>query len=196
MPKHHWLLAYDYSGHFRLSDFLNACVISTELSMGNDGSDASGDGWKEFTENGGVAVKAVRNGNTITGWTGPFASSGCNIETSDSRYKITIDLDNPSSNTGFAVSKLDVFKGASKIGFSTLSQPSSMYEVGTFKTPKVIIDSRKNSISSYYDGVWSTDEFKGVDPVSYVGIGRLVKNTATNKTFYVTTHGFVKFAEY
>lgn len=106
----------------------------------------------------------------ITAWTSLFKGNGSTLLTSDilNTTELVVNLNTltaaatrPSGETtnngrgaNYAnlTSTLEVFRGKSKIGFSTLSQPYSFYELSTFIIPKMIADARTNKLSSYYNG--------------------------------------------
>ncbi len=135
-------------------------------------------------------LRIRREGNRISAWTSEFGSSTLG-------NLISIDLDNLKDKAGNAITCFNTttFPAGGQIGFSTLSQPMAFFDIKSAKLPKTVIDTRVNSISVYNPiaEAWTLDTSKL--PPEYVGVGRLTRNNATGKTFYVTPNSFIKIGE-
>lgn len=130
-------------------------------------------GWKGLGD--GTVIRIVRTGNVFEAWCSEFNSPDL-IEAS----KITIDLDALSST----YSVLNLFKGSSPWGYSTLSQANSMFENISITSSNLIYDLVNTKVWSYdpSQATWVT--VSGADPISAMGVGRLNFNNITNKLFY------------
>ena len=68
----------------------------------------------------------------------------------------------------------------------------SYYKIINFKVEKRIIKTNTNELVTYdIDGIRTSTPGKMTE---IAGIGRFIKNTATNKTFYVGDSSFIKIA--
>lgn len=68
-----------------------------------------------------------------------------------------------------------------------------MYKVLKFVVPKQILKIHTNELVTYkVDGTTTTQSGKFNN---LVGVGRLVKNLATGKTFFVGTNNYIKIGE-
>ena len=123
----------------------------------------------------GSVIRIVRTGNVFEAWCSEFGSLDLIPES-----KITIDLD--ALSTTYPV--LNLFKGASPWGYSTISQANSMYENISITDDNLIFDLVNNVVWTYdpSQATWVT--ISGANPISAMGAGRLNFNNITNKLFY------------
>lgn len=133
----------------------------------------SNPGWKGLGD--GTVIRIVRTGNVFEAWCSEFNSPDL-IEAS----KITIDLDALSST----YSVLNLFKGSSPWGYSTLSQADSMFENISITSSNLIYDLVNTKVWSYDPSQAAWTVITGADPISAMGVGRLNFNNITNKLFY------------
>lgn len=133
----------------------------------------SNPGWKGLGD--GTVIRIVRTGNVFEAWCSEFNSPDL-IEAS----KITIDLDALSST----YSVLNLFKGSSPWGYSTLSQADSMFENISITSSNLIYDLVNTKVWSYDPGQAAWTVITGANPISAMGVGRLNFNNITNKLFY------------
>ncbi len=139
------------------------------------GSSAS---WNTTTIGSGTIVNMTRNGNIITGTCSQFNSS-----TLDSNTTITINLDALSATYPI----LNIFKGASSWGYSTFSQPNSMYENISVTDPDgYIFDISNNQVLQYNSSSKTWEAISSVTPIDTIGAGRMSYNKVTGKLFYCT----------
>lgn len=135
-------------------------------------------GWNTTTIGSGTIVNMTRNGNIITGTCSQFNSS-----TLDSNTTITIDLDALSATYPI----LNIFKGASSWGYSTFSQPNSMYENISVTDPDgYIFDISNNQVLQYNNSSKTWEAISSVTPIDTIGAGRMSYNKVTGKLFYCT----------
>ena len=130
-------------------------------------------GWKGLGT--GSVIRIVRTGNVFEAWCSEFGSN-----TLISGSKITIDLDELSTT----YPTLNLFKGSSPWGYSTMSQAYSMYENISITDDNLIYDLVNNCVWSYdpSQAAWTT--VSGANPIEAMGPGRLNFNSVTNKLFY------------
>jgi hypothetical protein len=123
----------------------------------------------------GSVIRIVRTGNVFEAWCSEFGSLDLIPES-----KITIDLDALSTT----YPALNLFKGASPWGYSTISQANSMYENISITDDNLIYDLVNNVVWTYdpSQATWVT--VSGANPISAMGVGRLNFNNITNKLFY------------
>ena len=151
-----------------LVDKTNAITVPSDSSAG----------WNTTTIGSGTIVNMTRNGNIITGTCSQFNSS-----TLDSNTTITIDLDALSATYPI----LDIFKGASSWGYSTFSQPNSMYENISVTDPDgYIFDISNNQVLQYNSSSKTWEAISSVTPIDTIGAGRMSYNKVTGKLFYCT----------
>lgn len=135
-------------------------------------------GWNTTTIGSGTIVNMTRNGNIITGTCSQFNSS-----TLDSNTTITINLDALSATYPI----LNIFKGASSWGYSTFSQPNSMYENISVTDPDgYIFDISNNQVLQYNSSSKTWEAISSVTPIDTIGAGRMSYNKVTGKLFYCT----------
>lgn len=130
-------------------------------------------GWKGLGD--GTVIRIVRTGNVFEAWCSEFNSPDL-IEAS----KITIDLDALSST----YSVLNLFKGSSPWGYSTLSQADSMFENISITSSNLIYDLVNTVVWSYDPSQAAWVIVSGANPISAMGVGRLNYNSITGKLFY------------
>lgn len=151
-----------------LVDKTNAITVPSDSSAG----------WNTTTIGSGTIVNMTRNGNIITGTCSQFNSS-----TLDSNTTITIDLDALSATYPI----LNIFKGASSWGYSTFSQPNSMYENISVTDPDgYIFDISNNQVLQYNSSSKTWEAISSVTPIDTIGAGRMSYNKVTGKLFYCT----------
>lgn len=151
-----------------LVDKTNAITVPSDSSAG----------WNTTTIGSGTIVNMTRNGNIITGTCSQFNSS-----TLDSNTTITIDLDALSATYPI----LNIFKGASSWGYSTFSQPNSMYENISVTDPDgYIFDISNNQVLQYNSSSKTWEAINSVTPIDTIGAGRMSYNKVTGKLFYCT----------
>lgn len=151
-----------------LVDKTNAITVPSDSSAG----------WNTTTIGSGTIVNMTRNGNIITGTCSQFNSS-----TLDSNTTITIDLDTLSATYPI----LNIFKGASSWGYSTFSQPNSMYENISVTDPNgYIFDISNNQVLQYNSSSKTWEAISSVTPIDTIGAGRMSYNKVTGKLFYCT----------
>ena len=151
-----------------LVDKTNAITVPSDSSAG----------WNTTTIGSGTIVNMTRNGNIITGTCSQFNSS-----TLDSNTTITIDLDALSATYPI----LNIFKDASSWGYSTFSQPNSMYENISVTDPDgYIFDISNNQVLQYNSSSKTWEAISSVTPIDTIGAGRMSYNKVTGKLFYCT----------
>lgn len=151
-----------------LVDKTNAITVPSDSSAG----------WNTTTIGSGTIVNMTRNGNIITGTCSQFNSS-----TLDSNTTITIDLDALSATYPI----LNIFKGASSWGYSTFSQPNSIYENISVTDPDgYIFDISNNQVLQYNSSSKTWEAISSVTPIDTIGAGRMSYNKVTGKLFYCT----------
>lgn len=123
----------------------------------------------------GSVIRIVRTGNVFEAWCSEFGSLDLIPES-----KITIDLDALSTT----YPALNLFKGASPWGYSTISQANSMYENISITDDNLIYDLVNTVVWTYDPGQATWVTISGADPISAMGVGRLNFNNITNKLFY------------
>ena len=138
----------------------------------------SSSAWGSTTIGTGTVVNMTRNNNIITGTCSQFNSS-----TLDNNTKITINLDELSSTYPI----LSIFKGSASWGYSTFSQPNSMYENISVTDPDgYIFDVKNNQVLQYNTTSKSWTAISGITPIESVGAGRFSYNKVTGKLYYCT----------
>ena len=138
----------------------------------------SSSAWGSTTIGTGTVVNMTRNNNIITGTCSQFNSS-----TLDNNTKITINLDELSSTYPI----LSIFKGSASWGYSTFSQPNSMYENISVTDPDgYIFDVKNNQVLQYNNTSKSWTAISGITPIESIGAGRFSYNKVTGKLYYCT----------
>ena len=126
-----------HNGQVMLVDnTLNSGYIPKPNSQTNTISNALG--WAGLGS--GSVIRIVRTGNVFEAWCSELGSATLIPES-----KITIDLDALSTT----YSALNLFKGSSPWGYSTISQASSMYENISITDDNLIFDFVNNKVWSY-----------------------------------------------
>ena len=147
---------------------------TSTITIPSDSSSA----WGSTTIGTGTVVNMTRNNNIITGTCSQFNSS-----TLDNNTKITINLDELSSTYPI----LSIFKGSASWGYSTFSQPNSMYENISVTDPDgYIFDVKNNQVLQYNTTSKSWTAISGITPIESVGAGRFSYNKVTGKLYYCT----------
>ena len=138
----------------------------------------SSSAWGSTTIGTGTVVNMTRNNNIITGTCSQFNSSNL-----DNNTKITINLDELSLTYPI----LSIFKGSASWGYSTFSQPNSMYENISVTDPDgYIFDVKNNQVLQYNNTSKSWTAISGITPIESVGAGRFSYNKVTGKLYYCT----------
>ena len=138
----------------------------------------SSSAWGSTTIGPGTVVNMTRNNNIITGTCSQFNSSNL-----DNNTKITINLDELSSTYPI----LSIFKGSASWGYSTFSQPNSMYENISVTDPDgYIFDVKNNQVLQYNNTSKSWTAISGITPIESIGAGRFSYNKVTGKLYYCT----------
>ena len=138
----------------------------------------SSSAWGSTTIGTGTVVNMTRNNNIITGTCSQFNSSNL-----DNNTKITINLDELSSTYPI----LSIFKGSASWGYSTFSQPNSMYENISVTDPDgYIFDVKNNQVLQYNNTSKSWTAISGITPIESIGAGRFSYNKVTGKLYYCT----------
>ena len=169
-----WICKVDYCTFAMTQTTYNQITLADKSST-ITGSDAN---WSTSTIGTGTVVNMKRNGNVFTAKCSQFNSSVL-----DNNTTITIDLDALSST--YPV--LNYFKGSAAWGYSTFSQPYSMYENISVTDPSgYILDVTNNQTLQYDSSSSSWKVIKGLVPAEVIGAGRLSYNKITGKLFYCT----------
>ncbi|MGN1393442.1 MAG: hypothetical protein ACI4V7_05280 [Succinivibrionaceae bacterium] len=169
-----WICKVDYCTFAMTQTTYNQITLADKSST-ITGSDAN---WSTSTIGTGTVVNMKRNGNVFTAKCSQFNSSIL-----DDNTTITIDLDALSST--YPV--LNYFKGSAAWGYSTFSQPYSMYENISVTDPSgYILDVTNNQTLQYDSSSSSWKVIKGLVPTEVIGAGRLSYNKITGKLFYCT----------
>ena len=138
----------------------------------------SSSAWGSTTIGTGTVVNMTRNNNIITGTCSQFNSSNL-----DNNTKITINLDELSSTYPI----LSIFKGSASWGYSTFSQPNSMYENISVTDPDgYIFDVKNNQVLQYNNTSKSWTAISGITPIESIGAGRFSYNKVTGKLYFCT----------
>lgn len=169
-----WICKVDYCTFSMTQTTYNQITLADKSSTITS-SDAN---WSTSTIGKGTVVNMKRNGNVFTAKCSQFNSSVL-----DDKTTITIDLDALSST--YPV--LNYFKGSAAWGYSTFSQPYSMYENISVTDPSgYILDVTNNQTLQYDSSSSSWKVIKGLVPAEVIGAGRLSYNKITGKLFYCT----------
>jgi len=179
-------------------------------------------GWDE---SGCAYIRVRRNGNAISCWTTKFSGSPpseisrngipgdfggvygpSSYPSSDAEwdtavvdknaYLLTVDLNSEDTipNTSSATFRSKFSGKRGQIGFFASSQAGASFDIIQWNMPRMFVRTDLNQLIEYdpLDG-----QYKVIDklPVDFCGRGRLCKNLATNKTFYVGDASFIKVAE-
>lgn len=138
--------------------------------------------WEHYAD--GVVIDVVRDENAIQAKTHRFGDPAADPALG---YQLDLDLD-----------QVEGFSGQLPIGFYSYSQAGTMLQILEFDIPKIIVDTRDNSVKEYYKAPDAADyevtDLSGFGP-QYVGIGRLTRNAATKKTFYVAATNFMRVVD-
>ena len=138
----------------------------------------SSSAWNTSTIGTGTVVNMTRNNNIITGTCSQFNNSNL-----DNNTKITIDLDALS----LTYPTLNLFKGSASWGYSTFSQPNSMYENISVTDPDgYIFDIPNNQVLQYNNTSKTWTAISGVTPIESIGAGRFSYNKVTGKLYFCT----------
>ena len=149
-------------------------------------SDDSTANTRNWRDGGKTKVKISRRGNSLSAWTTPFYT---NAATSyDSGSRIVLNLASVNNLTCFSTAA-----GGGSVGFTTNSQPMSYYKILNLNLPKTIAKTYTNELCAFYGDGSGTCTQGNI--AKEVGIGRMLKNNATEKTFYATNSSFLKLAE-
>lgn len=133
-----------------------------------------------------VRMRIQRSGNTIRAKVSQAVAATAATPSLDNGSEIVINL----SNTDPVLSSFTTQNGGAALGFITNSQPMTSWKVLDFKIPRTIyrLDTHEKFVQNV-DGSSTTTIGKFNEEI---GIGRLVTNQITRKTFYVGTSNFVR----
>lgn len=177
-----WICKVDYCT-FAMNQTTYNQITLADKSSTTVGSKVN---WSTSTIGTGTIVNMKRNGNVFIAKCSQFNSS-----TLDNNTTITIDLDALSST--YPV--LNYFKGSAAWGYSTFSQPYSMYENISVTDPSgYILDVTNNQTLQYDSSSSSWKVIKGLVPTEVIGAGRLSYNKITGKLFYCTGSNIFQIA--
>lgn len=177
-----WICKVDYCTFSMTQTTYNQITLADKSST-TTGSKVS---WNTSTIGTGTIVNMKRSGNVFTAKCSQFNSSVL-----DNNTTITIDLDALSST--YPV--LNYFKGSAAWGYSTFSQPYSMYENISVTDPSgYILDVTNNQTLQYDSSSSSWKVIKGLVPAEVIGAGRLSYNKITGKLFYCTGSNIFQIA--
>ena len=172
-----WVCKLDHCTYDIGATTYNQKILVDKTSTITIPSDSSS-AWGSTTIGTGTVVNMTRNNNIITGTCSQFNSS-----TLDNNTKITINLDELSSTYPI----LSIFKGSASWGYSTFSQPNSMYENISVTDPDgYIFDVKNNQVLQYNTTSKSWTAISGITPIESVGAGRFSYNKVTGKLYYCT----------
>lgn len=173
-----WICKVDHCTYDMGSTAYNQILLADKTSTITIPSSAATTNWGTSLIGTGTVIHMTRNGNVFTA-----ACSQFNSSTIDENTRITIDLDQLSDT--YPV--LNNFKGASSWGYSTLSQPYSMYENINVTDPDgYICDLTSNSVLQFDSKTSTWVKMNDVIPATTLGAGRLSYNKKTGKLFYCT----------
>lgn len=176
--EYKWICKVDHCTYDMGMTSHGQIILADKTSTITIPSDASVTNWGTSLIGTGTVIHMTRNGNVFTA-----ACSQFNSSTIDENTRITIDLDALSSQ--YPV--LNNFKGASSWGYSTLSQPYSMYENISVTDPDgYIYDLTSNSVLQFDSKTNTWVKMNNVIPATMLGAGRLSYNKKTGKLFYCT----------
>ena len=142
---------------------------------------------RNWRDGGKTRIHVKRTGDILEAWTTRFYKDGEAIPTYEA--KLTINLASVRTRGGTTYTCFSQSNGGGKIGFITNSQPMSFYKMISLTLDKQIIRTDTNELKIYHAGSITTQTGKWTD---YAGIGRFIKNNATDKTFYVSDASFIK----
>lgn len=180
-----WVCKVDHCTYDIGNSEYNQILLADKTSAITIPADASA-GWSTATIGTGTIINMTRNGNVITAKCSQFNSSVL-----DENTLITIDLDELSSK--YPV--LNIFKGSAPWGYSTFSQPNSMYENILVTDPDgYIFDVKNNAVLQYDSKSKSWAVVKELDIFNIIGAGRLSYNKVTGKLFYCTGNSIFQIA--
>lgn len=143
---------------------------------------------------GGCRVWVKRTGNIIRARTTKLGNLGTPLASSEMTFDVSrSDVKDCAGNPVPSLTCFSEANGGGAIGFVTNSQAMTMYKVLKFVVPKQILKIHTNELVTYkVDGTTTTQSGKFNN---LVGVGRLVKNLATGKTFFVGTNNYIKIGE-
>lgn len=183
-PGATWLCKVDYC------TFSNRLSTYGQITLADKSSAApsrSNNNWSTSSVGVGTTVRMIRSGNVFTA-----TCSQYNSRTLDNNTTITIDLDKLSSQYPI----LNLFKGSSSWGYSTLSQPNSKYENVDVSNPNdLIYDIKNNKVLKYSTSSKTWNVVPGKTPVKEIGAGRFSFNKDTGKLFYCNGYSVYQIAK-
>ena len=171
--KPRWCAVLDYNGNIEATGYNQAVIVDNSSSTTYPASTTN---WNTSSIASGTVINIVRNGNLFTARCSQFGSSGI-----DDTTLITLNLDTFSPQYPL----LNLFRGSSKWGYSTFSQPNTQYENIAITDPSnYIIDVLNKKVYQYNSSTKTWDVIQGEDPINSIGVGRFSYNSITNKLFY------------
>ena len=135
----------------------------------------------------------------ISAWTTKFVHGDCQTAL-DQASMIELDLTKTykagynyikTGTGGTNVNLAQSFSGSSRICIVSFSQSYGAYEVKDFKVEKMIAYDNQLCVYNPLTEEWSAEGM----PYETCGYGRICKNLATNKCFYVRDNSFLKICE-
>ena len=171
--KPRWCAVLDYNGNIDATSYNQAVIVDNSSSTTYPASTTN---WGTSSIARGTVINIVRNGNLFTARCSQFGSSEI-----DDTTLITLNLDTFASQYPL----LNLFRGSSKWGYSTFSQPNTQYENIAIADPSnFIIDVLNKKVYQYNSSTKTWDVIQGEDPINSIGVGRFSYNSITNKLFY------------
>ena len=158
-------------------------------------------------------MRVRRYGNSLTAWTtkmtaspipdrggdqgGPAACPATDDAWDSQARKLVIQLDANESLDSVNIrntfsTQASPLGGA--IGFITSSQPGASWDILDMKIPRILVKTWTNQLIQY-DPITGQQNVMPYIPSQYCGRGRLCKNNATGKTFYVCDSSFLKVVD-
>ena len=160
-------------------------------------------------------MRVRRVGNSLTAWTtkmtgSPLPALGgdqggpadCPAIGDDDAWnrqarKLVIQLDADETLNGVNLKNtfsLQASPLGGAVGFITASQPGASWDILDMKIPRVLVKTWTNQLIQY-DPITGRENILPYVPSQYCGRGRLCKNNATGKTFYVCDSSFLKVVD-
>lgn len=158
-------------------------------------------------------MRVRRYGNSLTAWTtkmagsplpdlggdqgGPADCPATDAAWNSQAERLVIQLDADESLNGVNLrntfsTRASPLGGA--FGFVTASQPGASWDIIDMKIPRVLVKAWTNQLVQY-DPITGRENVMPYVPSQYCGRGRLCRNNATGKTFYVCDSSFLKVVD-
>ena len=131
---------------------------------------------------------AVPDGDA--GWNNAVASKNAFLMTLDLASNVNVSGGGKLSDWGLAS-----HPEGGRIGFVTASQTGASWDIIKMDIPKTVVKTQTNEVIMH-DPITGSNTTQTTLGTDFCGIGRICKNLATNKSFYVTANNtFLKLAE-